>query len=303
MKKIFLLAAAAFFAFAANAQTTVRNGVYYAVSFPNAAHHEAEITMTIPDVTVGIPLRVRMSRSSPGRYATHEFGKNIYNVKATDVSGKALVIKQMEGDVYEVAQHPTVVKISYTLFGNHTDGTYVGIDESHAHFNMPASFMWVVDKSFVNRPIKFEFNDLAKYGWKVATQLKHEGGSVYSAPDMQYMMDSPTELASVKTNYWDLVNTNGKKQKMGIAVHSDDDQATIDNFAKMVQKIVLEEKAVFGEQPDYDFGSYTFLDDVHPTNSGDGMEHRNSTCIVSGADKIGGNEKYLLGTLLARVFP
>jgi predicted metalloprotease with PDZ domain len=296
MKKIFLLAAAAFFAFAANAQTKVRNGVYYAVSFPNAAHHEAEITMTILDVTVGVPLRVRMSRSSPGRYATHEFGKNIYNVKATDVSGKALVIKQVEGDVYEVAQHPTVVKISYTLFGNHTDGTYVGIDESHAHFNMPASFMWVVDKSFVNRPIKFEFNDLAKYGWKVATQLKAEGGNVYSAPDMQYMMDSPTELAGVKTSSWDLANTNGKKQKMGIAVHSDDDQATIDNFAKMVQKVVLEERAVFGEQPDYDFGSYTFLDDVHPTNFGDGMEHRNSTCIVSGADKIGGNEKYLLGT-------
>jgi hypothetical protein len=33
-----------------------------------------------------------------------------------------------------------------------------------------------------------------------------------------------------------MVNTNGKKQKMGIAVHSDDDQATVDNFAKMVQK-------------------------------------------------------------------
>jgi len=296
MKKIFLLAAAAFFALAANAQTKVRNGIYYVVSFPNAAHHEAEITMTIPEIPDGAPLRVRMSRSSPGRYATHEFGKNIYNVKATDVSGKELVIKQIEGDVYEVANHPNVVKISYTLFGNHTDGTYVGIDESHAHFNMPASFMWAIDKNIVNRPIKFEFNDLDKYGWKVATQLKHEGENVYSAPDLQYMMDSPTELANVKTSNWSLVNTTGKKQTIGIAVHSDDDQATVDNFAKMVQKVVLEERAVFGEQPDYDFGSYTFLDDVHPANFGDGMEHRNSTSIVSGADKIGGNEKYLLGT-------
>jgi predicted metalloprotease with PDZ domain len=296
MRKIFLLAAAAFFAFAATAQTKVRNGIYYVVSFPNAAHHEAEITMTIPEVPDGAPLRVRMSRSSPGRYATHEFGKNIYNVKATDVSGKELVITQIEGDVYEVAQHPNVVKISYTLFGNHTDGTYVGIDESHAHFNMPASFMWAIDKNIVNRPIKFEFNDLDKYGWKVATQLKHEGDNVYSAPDLQYMMDSPTELSNVKTNYWDVVNTNGKKQKMGIAVHSDDDQAAVDNFAKLVQKIVLEEKAVFGEQPDYDFGSYTFLDDIHPTNFGDGMEHRNSTCIVDRSEKIAGNEKNLLGT-------
>jgi predicted metalloprotease with PDZ domain len=57
---------------------------------------------------------------------------------------------------------------------------------------MPAAFMWVVgqDKSAVT----FEFNDLDKYGWKVATQLKARGSNVYSAPNFQYMMDSPTEL-------------------------------------------------------------------------------------------------------------
>ncbi|MES2064545.1 MAG: PDZ domain-containing protein [Bacteroidota bacterium] len=293
MKKIFLLAAATFFAFAATAQTKVRNEVYYTVAFPNAAHHEAEITMTLTDVGRGT-LRVRMSRSSPGRYATHEFGKNVYNVRAKDLDGEELTVKQVEGDVYEIANRSNVVKVSYTLFGNHTDGTYVSIDASHAHLNMPASFMWA--EGLANRPIRFEFVDIDKLGWKVATQLKNEGANVYSAPDLQYMMDSPTELADVKTSYWDLVNTNGKKQKMGIAVHSDDDQATVDNFAKMVQKIVLEERAVFGEQPDYDFGSYTFLDDVHPTNFGDGMEHRNSTSIVDVANKIAGNEKYLLGT-------
>ncbi|QHS54847.1 M61 family metallopeptidase [Mucilaginibacter sp. 14171R-50] len=293
MKKIILLATTALFAVAANAQPKVRKAISYAVSFPNAAHHEAEITMTIPDPSA-LAFRVRMSRSSPGRYATHEFGKNVYNVKATDLSGKAVGIKQVEGDVYEVGGHKGTVKISYTLFGNHTDGTYVGIDASHAHLNMPASFMWVI--GMADRPVKFQFNDLDKYGWKVATQLKHETGNVYSAPDLQYMMDSPTELSAVNVSSWEVVNTNGKKQKMSIAVHSDDDQATIDNFAKMVQKVVLEEKAVFGEQPDYDYGSYTFLDDVHPNNFGDGMEHRNSTCIVDRSEKVAGNENNLLGT-------
>ncbi|WP_454804465.1 M61 family metallopeptidase [Mucilaginibacter phyllosphaerae] len=297
MKKIVLFAAAACCTFSVFAQTNtkVRNSLYYAVSFPNAAHHEAEVTLTIPDAPQG-SFRVRMSRSSPGRYATHEFGKNVYNVKATGVDGEALPLKQVEGDVYEVGDHANIVKISYTLFGNHTDGTYVGIDQSHAHLNMPASLMWVADKSMANRPVKFEFNDLDKYGWKVATQLKPEGDNVYSAPNLQYMMDSPTELSNVKTNYWEVVNTNGKKQKVGVAIHSDDDQATVDNFAKMVQKVVLEEKAVFGEQPDYDYGTYTFLDDVHPNNFGDGMEHRNSTCIVDRSEKIAGNEKDLLGT-------
>ncbi|MFD0795673.1 M61 family metallopeptidase [Mucilaginibacter litoreus] len=304
MKKVFIMATAVCLAVTAVAQNNsnkFRNTIYYAVSFPNAIHHEAEISMTIPDAPAGA-FRVRMSRSSPGRYATHEFGKNIYNVKATDTQGNPLSVKQVEGDVYEISDHPDVVKVSYTLFGNHTDGTYVGIDASHAHLNMPAAFMWVTGSDMVKRPVKFEFNDLDKYGWKVATQLKHEADNVYSAPNLQYMMDSPVELSNLKTSKWEVVNTNGKKQQMAIAVHSDDDQSVVDAFAKQVQKVVLEEKAVFGEQPDYDYGSYTFLDDIYPTDFGDGMEHRNSTSIVDRGEKIAGNEKDLLGTYAHEFF-
>ena len=255
--------------------------------------------MTIPQASPK-DLFIHMSRSSAGRYATHEFGKNIYNVTITDVNGKPVPFKQIEGDVYAVGEHPDVIKVSYTLFGNWTDGTYASIDKSHAHLNMPAAFMWVEGEE--KRPVKFEFNDLDKYGWKVATQLKHDGDNIYSAPDLQYMMDSPTELSAFKESSWDVVNTDGKKEKINLTVHSDDAQPVIDNFGKMVQKVVLEEKAVFGELPAYDFGEYTFLDDVYPTNSGDGMEHRNSTCIVQPIDKVEGNEVRLLGTFSHEYF-
>ena len=298
MKKLLLIAGICFITSASIAQQPVR-AIFYSVSFPNAAHHEAEIVMLVPQAPDG-NFKVRMSRSSAGRYATHEFGKNVYNVTATDAKGKILPLKQLEGDVYEVGSHPETVKISYTLFANLTDGTYAGIDPSHAHLNMPATFMWI--PGMEKRPIQFEFNDLDKYGWRVATQLKHDGGKVYSAPDMQYMMDSPTELSDYKISSWDVVNTDGKTEKINLTVHSDDSQAVIDNFSKMVQKMVLEEKAVYGELPTYDYGEYTFLDDVYPTVSGDGMEHRNSTCIVQPAPKIEGNELDLLGTFSHEYF-
>jgi predicted metalloprotease with PDZ domain len=273
--------------------------IYYAVSFPNAAHHEAEIVMTIPQAPAGV-LHLHMSRSSAGRYATHEFGKNIYNVKAFNVDGAPLEITQVQGDVYDIVVHEDVVKVSYTVFGNWTDGTYASIDPSHAHLNMPAVFMWAAGLDA--RPIKFEFNDLDKYGWRVATQLKHEGGSVYSAPNLQYMMDSPTELSAFNSTSWSVANPDGKNQQINLTVHSDDPQSVINNFAEMVKKVVKEEQAVYGELPAFDYGEYTFLDDVHPTNSGDGMEHRNSTCIVDAADKVAGNEKDLLGTFSHELF-
>ncbi|MCR8561508.1 PDZ domain-containing protein [Mucilaginibacter sp. BJC16-A38] len=298
MKKLLLLTAACFIASATIAQQATRP-IFYSISFPNAVHHEAEIAILIPQAPDG-NFKVRMSRSSAGRYATHEFGKNVYNVTATDGKGKALPIKQLEGDVYEVGSHPETVKISYTLFANWTDGTYASIDPSHAHLNMPATIMWI--PGLEKRAIQIEFNDMEKYGWQVASQLKHDEGRIYSAPDLQYLMDSPTELSAYKINSWEVVNTDGKKEKINLTVHSDDSQAVIDNFGTMLQKMVLEEKAVFGELPAYDYSEYTFLDDVHPTVSGDGMEHRNSTCIVQPAEKIEGNEVWLLGTFSHEYF-
>lgn len=37
-------------------------------------------------------LQLHMSRSSPGRYALHEFAKNVYALKAVDSKGRALTV-------------------------------------------------------------------------------------------------------------------------------------------------------------------------------------------------------------------
>src|SRR5580765_8760474 len=78
--------------------------IRYLFSWPNAVHHEANIQLVARDIPKG-PAIFRMSRSSPGRYATHEFGKNIYDVKAFDNNGSPLAIEKIDGDVYRVAQH------------------------------------------------------------------------------------------------------------------------------------------------------------------------------------------------------
>ncbi len=72
-----------FLALALSLHTAMAQRVSYIVSFPNLAHHEAQIELIVSDITTRTAV-FRMSRSSPGRYATHEFGKNIYDVKAFD---------------------------------------------------------------------------------------------------------------------------------------------------------------------------------------------------------------------------
>ena len=34
------------------------------------------------------------------------------------------------------------MRVAYRIFGDRVDGTYLGIDSTHAHINMPAALMW-----------------------------------------------------------------------------------------------------------------------------------------------------------------
>ncbi len=104
----------------------------YEVSFPNAVHHEAQITLS----ATGLPRRpvlFQMSRSSPGRYAVHEFAKNVYRVSATDGGGNPLTVTRTDPSTWSVAGHAGTVQFTYTLYADRADGTYSQVDVTHAH--------------------------------------------------------------------------------------------------------------------------------------------------------------------------
>lgn len=117
--------------FPALAQTTHE----YEIEFPNAVHHEARITATFRGLEQKV-LALRMSRTSPGRYALHEFAKNVYDVKATDENGKPLSVARPNPYQWNVSGHSGTVQVTCTLFADRGDGTYSQIDETHAHLNV-----------------------------------------------------------------------------------------------------------------------------------------------------------------------
>ncbi|NDK54621.1 M61 family metallopeptidase [Pontibacter sp. BT213] len=251
--------------------------VSYSLSFPNAVHHEAEISVTFSGITTDT-LKVLMSRSSPGRYALHEFAKNVYNVKANDSQGKALKTPKATPQQWNITGHNGTATITYTLFGDHADGTYAGIDQTHAHLNMPATLMYA--KGFEKVAATVAFNTPEGSNWKIATQLKHEQGNTYSAPHFQYLMDSPTELSNFDTAEW-TIRDKGKEKTIQVTLHHNGTKEQFNEYVQKTKQIVAEQRAVFGELPDYDFGRYTFIGCYMPQASGDGMEHRNSTIVTS----------------------
>ncbi len=250
--------------------------VSYDLRFANAAHHEARIAVTYRDLKPG-PVEFRMARSSPGRYALHEFAKNVYSVTATDAAGKPLAIQRTDPYSWTIPTHRGTVTMTYTLYGDHGDGTYAQIDQTHAHLNMPATMMWA--RGYDDRAIRVTFHPLDP-NWKIATQLPPSAGSaeIFWAPNRQYLMDSPTELSAFQIRTWPL-EAKGRTYTIRLAVHSQDTAADVDRFADKAKRVIAQHFALFDGPPAYDFGTYTFIADYMPQISGDGMEHRNSTMI------------------------
>jgi predicted metalloprotease with PDZ domain len=259
-------------------QTALSQKVQYEISFDNAVHHEVLINVTFTNLG-NKPLEVVMSRSSPGRYALHEFAKHVYALEARGSKGQKLVVSRPSPYQWSITGHDGTVHLTYTLFGNRADGTYTGINALFALLNMPATFMWA--HGLENRPIEVTFRLPEGKHWKVATQLKQEKApNTFSAPHLQYFMDCPTIVGDYMLREWTIKEGN-KEKTIQLALLHEGTETEADQYANLVKKVVNEQKAVYGELPDYDFGRYTFLAAYSPYVAGDGMEHRNSTVCTS----------------------
>ncbi|WP_299674521.1 PDZ domain-containing protein [uncultured Dokdonia sp.] len=266
----------------------------YTISFENAVHHEAQVAVVFSNVKNN-EVTFRMSRASPGRYAIHEFAKNVYNVAVTDGKGNTLNTTRPDPYSWKVTGHDGTIQVSYTLFANRGGGTYTQIDETHAHLNMPATFMYM--PTLAGKGMQVIFNTRKDLNWKVATQLKPLGNNTYYAKDLQYFMDSPTEISSHSIRSFTV-----DKQTINFVLHHNGTEAELDTYFEDVKKVVLQQKKVFGKLPNYDYDNYYFLACYIPNASGDGMEHRNSTILTSTRSLADGGLKRNMGTVSHEFF-
>jgi predicted metalloprotease with PDZ domain len=252
--------------------------VAYRISFPEREHRWMQVEATFTDVPAG-PLELRMSRSSPGRYALHEFAKNVFDVRITDPSGRPLAVTRPNPHRWDVSGHTGAVRVRYRVFGDTVDGTYLAIDSTHAHINMPAALMWA--RGFERHPATVRFEPPPGASWRAASQLlPGQDPFSFTAPNLQYLMDSPVELSVFELRTF-TVTDDVRTPVVRVAVHHTGTDAEVDALARDIQSIVREARHVFREYPAFEGNTYTFIADYLPWAAGDAMEHRNSTVLTS----------------------
>jgi predicted metalloprotease with PDZ domain len=268
--------------------------IAYRFSFPEPEHHWMQVEARFSEIGEA-PLELRMSRSSPGRYAIHDFAKNVYDVRASDpASGNELPIVRSDPHGWRVVGHAGSVVVRYKVFGDRVDGTYLAIDPTHAHINMPAAIMWA------RGPSSLHFEAPAgSAGWRVATQL-YRGSSPFefTAPNLQYLMDSPVEFGPFSLRQ---LRSGGRTIRIALHQESDADR-DLDAVMGDLARIVQEHGEIFGgDYPEYETGEYTFIVDYLSYASGDAMEHRNSS-VLTAPGSVVSHRTALLGAISHEFF-
>ena len=149
--------------------------------------------------------------------------------------------------------------------------------------------------------MEIEFTPPEGSDWTAATQLEPTGEPLlYTAPNQAYFLDSPVLLGNLDVREW-TVESGGTPYTIRFALRHEGTPAELDRYVDKVRRVVDQEMAIFGELPEFDYGTYTFLASYLPWAAGDGMEHRNST-VLSRTGHLAEVELSALGTVAHEFF-
>ncbi|OAV44220.1 M61 family metallopeptidase [Lewinella sp. 4G2] len=277
--------------------------ITYTLDLENVQQHELKITVDFPAVSPGV-FTLRMPQASPGRYAQHNFAKNVYDLKAYGADGREIAVHPGDIAEWQVAGHGGAVRLTYTLFANGGDGTYSGVDDRKLHLNMPATFIY--GEELNDRPVLLKIKEGQRPDWSMASQLvpvtgPSVGTRASAAPNYYYFYDSPTLVGTIMRDAFTVTNPDGKTQQIEVAMMHEGTREEFDDYVAWTEATVLEQQKIFGELPEFDYGRYTFLCAYNPWIGGDGMEHRNST-ICSAPLSLADAAERLIGTVSHEFF-
>ncbi len=268
--------------------------ITYTFSLPDPRQHWMHVEVTFPPAEG--PLELRMSRASPGRYSLHDFASHVGDLAAYGQDGRKLRITPQAPHAWSVAGTEGAVRLRYRVSGNRLDGTYLAIDSTHAHINMPPAIVWAVGREL--EPVVVRIRPPANRSWRVATQLfATEDPFTFTAPNLHYLVDSPIEVSDHVRRAFvaDLPAEAGDRHPptIELVLHHTGSEADADRHREALRQIVREQASVFGEYPEFEAGTYTFLADYLPWALLDGMEHRNSSVLTSGRSIASGHHSLL----------
>ena len=259
--------------------------IAYTVSFPDAHAHYAEIKAQLP--TDGrSQLDVMMAVWTPGSYLVREYARHVEALSAVDGTGRRLPIRKIRKNRWRIAQTigDTVVHLTYRVYGREMTVRTNWIDAEMALLNGAPTFITLADEM---APRPHEVQIALPEAWKtVHTALPmHPDGANnhFRAPDFDTLVDAPILAGNANVEQFQVGGADHLLVDQGGANIWDSQRAAAD-----VAKIVAINQAFWGTIP---YRRYLFLNLL--VERGGGLEHKDSTVLMTSRWNQGVRQKYL----------
>ncbi|WP_158825649.1 M61 family metallopeptidase [Mucilaginibacter lacusdianchii] len=255
--------------------------IFYTVSFPEAQAHYVDIEMDIKGLAQN-QLTLKMPVWTPGSYLVREYAKNVESFTA-EHNGKAVNVTKTRKNAWQIAtQGLTSVKVKYRVYGNEISVRTNFIDASHGFLSPAGTFIYPDGR--LNLPSTIHIKPYKNWD-KVSTSLASVNNDAFTvtAPNYDILFDSPIEVGNQ-----DIFGFDAAGVKYEVAMYGGGNYDK-DRLKKDMTKIIEEETAIFGENPNK---RYVFI--VHNyQRGGGGLEHLSSTVLGASRDGYATESGYL----------
>jgi predicted metalloprotease with PDZ domain len=257
------------YAAAARAQSAPEP-IRYTLSFPAPQTHYVEITATVP--TARRPdVELMMPVWTPGSYLVREYARNVEALTASGPDGRALDVDKSKKNHWRIATGgaPSIT-LKYRVYCREMSVRTNWVEADFAMLNGAPTFITLAD--LTPRPHEIVINPAA--GWqRSATALPAMNGGEhrYRAPDYDTVVDSPIVIGNPAVYDFEV---DGKKHSLvNVGEGGVFDGA---RAARDLEAIVQQDRRLWGFLP---YDRYIFFNMI--TESGGGLEHKNSTVLMT----------------------
>jgi predicted metalloprotease with PDZ domain len=244
--------------------------IRYTLSFPAPQTHYVEVTASVPTGRRA-DVDLMMAVWTPGSYLVREYARNVEAVTASGPDGRALNVDKSKKNHWRIATGGApAITLKYRVYCREMSVRTNWVETDFALLNGAPTFITLADLS--PRPHEVILNPAS--GWKRSiTALPAMGGGDhrYRAPDYDTLVDSPIVIGNPAVYDFEV---DGKKHSLvNVGEGGVFDGA---RAAKDLETIVKEDRRLWGFLP---YDRYVFFNMI--TESGGGLEHKNSTVLMT----------------------
>ena len=244
--------------------------IRYTLRFPAPQTHYVEVSAVVP--TGGRPeVELMMAVWTPGSYLVREYARHVEAVAATGANGVALAVDKSDKNRWLIQTGgAATIAFDYRVYSREMSVRTNWVESEFALLNGAPTFMTLPED--LSRPHEVIIEPAA--GWRRSlTGLPELGGGEhrYRAPDFDTLVDSPILVGNPDVYEFTVDGKQHYLVNQGEAGVFDGARAATD-----LETLVRAHREFWGSLP---YDKYLFINMI--TESGGGLEHKNSTLLMS----------------------